>query len=93
MTLTGDPAELAKYRSRVVATLEPFGGRYLVRGGPVNVLEGDWQHGQLVVVEFPSVEAAGAWNDSAAYQEIAVLRSRNTDSKRLIVEGLSSDGS
>ncbi|WP_326824765.1 DUF1330 domain-containing protein [Streptosporangium sp. NBC_01756] len=86
--LTGDADELAEYRSKVIATLEPYGGKYLARGGPVTVVEGDWEPGQLVVVEFPTVEAAHAWNESAAYQEIAPLRSRNTDSRRLIVEGL-----
>ncbi|MEV0145329.1 MULTISPECIES: DUF1330 domain-containing protein [unclassified Nonomuraea] len=86
--LTGDADELTEYRAKVVTTLEPYGGRYLVRGAPFMVLEGDWDPQQLVVVEFPTVEAARAWNESSAYQEIAPLRSRNTDSRRLIVEGL-----
>ncbi len=86
--LTGDAEELAAYRSRVVATLAPYGGRYLARGGDVDVVEGAWTPGQIVLVEFPDVAAARAWNDSSEYQAIAPLRIRNTDSKRLILQGL-----
>ncbi|MGW1465616.1 DUF1330 domain-containing protein [Streptomyces sp. NPDC002308] len=86
--LTGDPDELADYRSQVVATLAPHGGRYLARGGETDVVEGDWTPGQIVLVEFPDLASARAWNDSAEYRAIAPLRIRNTDSRRLIVEGL-----
>ncbi|MCX5398936.1 DUF1330 domain-containing protein [Streptomyces sp. NBC_00102] len=86
--LTGDADELAEYRSQVVATLAPYGGRYLARGGETDVVEGAWAPGQIVLVEFPDLASARAWNDSAEYQAIAPLRSRNTDSRRLIVEGL-----
>ncbi|MER7210083.1 DUF1330 domain-containing protein [Streptosporangium sp. NPDC020072] len=85
---TGDEEELAEYRAQVQATLEPYGGRYLVRGGAVEVLEGDPEPGRIVVLEFPDAETARAWNDSPEYQRIAPLRIRNTDSDRLIVTGL-----
>ncbi|QKW36939.1 DUF1330 domain-containing protein [Actinomadura sp. NAK00032] len=58
------------------------------RGGEVDVVGGDWAPGQIVLVEFPDVAAARAWNDSADYRAIAPLRIRNTDSVRLIVQGL-----
>ncbi|MEU4149398.1 DUF1330 domain-containing protein [Streptomyces sp. NPDC026659] len=86
--LTGDAGELAEYRAKVIATLEPYGGRYLARGGDIDVVEGDWAPGQIVLVEFPDVDSARAWNDSPEYQAIAPLRIRNTDSKRLIVRGI-----
>ncbi|WP_044368094.1 DUF1330 domain-containing protein [Streptomyces natalensis] len=89
--LTGDVGEVEQYRAGVQATLEPYGGRFLVRGGAYEVIEGDWQPGRIVVLEFPSAEAAHEWNDSAAYQAIAPLRTRNMDSKRLIVEGATGD--
>jgi uncharacterized protein (DUF1330 family) len=85
---TGDAAELGEYRSKVLATLEPYGGRYLVRGGEFKILEGVWEPGRITMVEFPDVESARAWYESSAYREIAPLRSRNTDSKLLIVNGL-----
>ncbi|MEV8636785.1 DUF1330 domain-containing protein [Streptosporangium sp. NPDC051023] len=86
--LTGNAEELAEYRSKVSATTEPYGGRYIVRGGAVEVLEGDQVSGGIVIIEFPSLEAARAWNDSAEYQRIAPLRIRNTVSERLIVDGV-----
>jgi uncharacterized protein (DUF1330 family) len=88
VTLTGSAEELAEYRSNVVATLEPYGGRYLVRSGDIEVLEGAHVPGQFVVVEFPNIESARAWNSSAEYQRIAPLRIRNTDSNRWIIAGL-----
>ncbi|GLK09728.1 DUF1330 domain-containing protein [Streptosporangium carneum] len=84
--LTGSAEEVAEYRSKVPATLEPYGGRYLARG-EADALEGDSAPGRVVIIEFPSVEAAHAWNDSAEYRLIAPLRIRNTDSERLIVAG------
>jgi uncharacterized protein (DUF1330 family) len=84
---TGNAEELAEYRQRVGPTLEPYGGRYLARSEPIAVLEGDWGGAQVVVVEFPDTASARAWNDSAAYREIASLRMRNTLSVRVIVEG------
>ncbi|WP_328720038.1 DUF1330 domain-containing protein [Streptomyces sp. NBC_00247] len=86
--LTGDAEELAEYRSKVVATLAPHGGRYLARGSEIDVVEGEWAPGQIVLVEFPDLASARAWNDSPEYRAIAPLRIRNTDSKRLIVQGL-----
>ncbi|RKN39544.1 DUF1330 domain-containing protein [Streptomyces hoynatensis] len=86
--LTGDAGELAEYRSKVAATLEPYGGRYLARSSEAEVVEGDWEPGQVVLVEFPDAAAAKAWNESAEYRAIAPLRARNTESTRLIVPGL-----
>ncbi|MFJ2609909.1 DUF1330 domain-containing protein [Streptomyces sp. NPDC087425] len=85
--LTGDAEEFAEYRSKVGATLKAYGGRYLTGGGDAEILEGAWEPGQIVVVEFPDMTTARAWNDSVEYQEIAPLRIRNTDSKLLIVPG------
>ena len=49
------------YRAQVLPTVEAHGGRFLVRGGPFEVLEGDWQPQRVVTIEFPSVEAARGW--------------------------------
>ncbi|MFI6360549.1 DUF1330 domain-containing protein [Streptomyces sp. NPDC050743] len=86
--VTGKTEELGEYRAKVVDTLKPYGGRYLSRGEPVEVLAGSWDPGQIVLMEFPDVESAQAWNGSAACQEIAQLRIRNTDTERLIVESV-----
>ena len=49
-----DEEMFAAYRNSVVATLEEFGGRFIVRGGQLTVVEGEWPHPRLVVIEFPS---------------------------------------
>lgn len=77
------------YTSQVPATMEPFGGRFIVRGGEVRVLEGDWTPQRAVLIEFPSVERAQAWYDSDAYQAILPIRLANSTAKFFaIVDGV-----
>ena len=79
--------EMTEYRARVQATLDLHGGRFLVRGGELEVREGEWQPERLVVIEFPSIEHARAWYDSPEYQAIVGLRTRNSRTDFLLVEG------
>ena len=58
-----DPAGYADYTRDIVATVDAFGGRYLVRGGKTEVLEGDWSPRRVVVIEFPSMAQLRAWYD------------------------------
>ena len=76
------------YREKAPATVEKYGGRYLVRGGQVTSLEGDWQPGRLVVLEFPSMEQFRRWFDSPEYRQIAPIRRSSTESRLIVVEGL-----
>lgn len=77
------------YRRRVPATLEPYGGRFLVRGGEYETLEGDWRPERIVVIEFPDVERAKAWHASPGYQEILPIRQQHARTNFLIVvEGI-----
>jgi uncharacterized protein (DUF1330 family) len=69
-----DPAKMEEYRKGVSAVVEQFGGRYLVRGGPFEVVEGEWRPVFPVLVEFPSMEAARRWYDSEDYRELKQLR-------------------
>src|SRR2546429_4963426 len=69
-----DPATMGIYGARVPATLAPFGGRFLARGGMVANLEGDAPTGRIVVIAFESLDKAQAWYDSAAYQDIKPIR-------------------
>lgn len=85
--LTGDAEEVAAYSAQLVSTLAPHGGRYLVRGAPAQVLEGDGQ-AFTGVIEFPSTQAARRWYDSPAYRAIAPLRIRNTRGRILVFEGV-----
>jgi uncharacterized protein (DUF1330 family) len=83
-----DPEEYAAYRERSPATLEAYGGRYLARGGPHEVVEGDWDPERVVVLEFPSVERAREWYHSPEYQAIAPMRQRAAPSRIVLVEGV-----
>jgi uncharacterized protein (DUF1330 family) len=83
----GSDEEIAEYRSGVPGSLEPFGGRFVVRGGKSETVEGGWEPGRMVVIEFPDVQAARDWYTSPAYQAILPLRTRNCDTKMIIVEG------
>ena len=83
-----DPEAYRDYTQAVPATLEPFGGRFIVRGGAVETLEGDWRPQRVVVIEFPSVEQAKAWHASPEYQAILPLRHRHARTNFLaVVEG------
>lgn len=74
------------YLEQVEATVEPFGGRWLAQG-PVEVVEGAWP-GSVVLMEFPSRDAAKAWYQSPAYQAIAPLRIRNAISDLVLIDSI-----
>jgi uncharacterized protein (DUF1330 family) len=84
-----DPVGYKDYQSRVLATLEAYDGRFLVRGGAAETLEGDWQPHRLVVIEFASTEHARAWYASPEYRAILPIRQRHSRTHHLtIVEGV-----
>ena len=82
-----DEAMFASYRKEVPATIEAFGGRFIVRGGKVSIVEGQWPRARTVVIEFPSRDAAEGWYKSAAYQKIIGLRLKSTAGDLVIVDG------
>jgi len=84
-----DPAKFAEYREKVVPVIEKFGGRYLVRGGEVRRVEGNLPLHRLVVLEFPTLDAAQRFYDSAEYQPLLKLRLASTRSDLVLVEGYS----
>ena len=69
-----DPAGFEEYRKLVPGTVQKYGGRFLVRGGAVESLEGDWQPKRVVVLEFPSLEQAKRWYNSEDYRDPKALR-------------------
>jgi uncharacterized protein (DUF1330 family) len=82
-----DEDAYAEYRKRVPATIAAYGGRFVVRGGPVERLEGDWQPNRIVVLEFPTVEQARAWWSSEEYREPKAMRQASSTGTLLLVEG------
>jgi uncharacterized protein (DUF1330 family) len=83
-----DPVRYEDYKRMVPGTLAPFGGRFIVRGGPVHALEGAWRPDRLVLLEFPSVERARAWWNSPEYAEARSLRQATSTGTLLILEGV-----
>jgi uncharacterized protein (DUF1330 family) len=84
------PGEVPKpealvYLERVEATFIPYGGKWLVFGHEVEVLEGAWP-GSVVLMEFPDIEAARKWYQSPEYQKILHLRTDNAISDLILVE-------
>jgi uncharacterized protein (DUF1330 family) len=73
--LTGDAASYAKnYVAHIPSTLEPFGGRFLVRGGKATRVEGDAPLPRISIIEFESLDRAQGWYNSAAYQKLVPVR-------------------
>ena len=83
-----DLAGFEEYRKMVPASLEPYGGRFIVRGGQIETLEGDWQPRRLVIIQFDSLERARAWWASEEYREAKDLRLKTATTKLLAVEGV-----
>jgi uncharacterized protein (DUF1330 family) len=84
---SSDPQAMAHYRELAQVAVAKFGGRYLVRGAPYEVLEGDgWRPQRLVVVEFPSMEKARAFYASSEYRAARDARAGVSDFDMLLVE-------
>ena len=84
-----DAAMFEAYRAAVPQTLAQFGGQFMVRGDKPSVLEGEWPHPRLVIIEFPSREAAEGWYRSEEYQKVISLRLNSTSGSVIIVDGVS----
>jgi uncharacterized protein (DUF1330 family) len=82
-----DETMFAEYRNQVVATLAPFGGEFVVRGGKMTVVEGEWPHPRLIIIVFPSRANAEDWYNSPAYQKILPLRLKSALGNLVIVDG------
>ena len=81
---------IVEYLERIDATLQPFGGRFLVHGGPIELLEGHWS-GDLIIIEFPNRETAKSWYHSAAYQAILPLRTEHAEGDALLIDTVPAD--
>lgn len=84
---SSDPERMAEYRRLSQIAVAAFGGRFLVRGAPYETLEGSWQPQRVVVVEFPSMDAARKFYDSPEYVAARSARAGVSDFDMLLVEG------
>ena len=84
---TTDEALMAEYRKHTPGLVAKFGGKFIVRGGKTRTLEGGWTPPRLVVLEFPTYEAAERFYDSADYKPVLEMRLKAGKSKAILVDG------
>ncbi len=82
-----DPEAYREYVALVPGTLQPHGGRFIVRGGSSETLEGGWQPHRLVMIEFPSTDHARRWYASEEYAAAMAIRRRVSTGSLVLVEG------
>lgn len=82
-----DHVEFEEYKRMASPAIAAYGGTYLVRGGAVEALEGDWHPTRLVIVKFESKDRARQWWKSAEYAEAKTLRQRIASTRMILVEG------
>jgi len=83
-----DPVGYEEYKKLAAPTVAAYGGRYLVRGGAVETLEGDWVPNRFVILEFPSVARAKEWYACQEYSVAKEVRCRTATTNMIVVEGL-----
>jgi uncharacterized protein (DUF1330 family) len=83
-----DEDRYADYRAGTVASLQPYEGRFIVRGGATECVEGSWDVDRTVVIEFPSIDQARAWYHSDGYQRLASIRREASAADFVLVEGV-----
>jgi uncharacterized protein (DUF1330 family) len=83
-----DPVRYADYVKLTPATIVPFGGQFIARGGRLEKLEGDAAANRVVVLEFPSFEQAKAWYDSEGYRVARAIRQSASTGSLVLVEGV-----
>lgn len=86
VTIT-DPELYVEYKSMTLATLTPFEGTFLARGGDTEVLEGTWHPGRLVILSFPNRDMAKGWWDSEAYAYPKSIRQKASITNMVLIEG------
>ena len=82
-----DPARYEDYKKLTPASLVPYEGKFIVRGGDTETLEGSWKPGRVVIIEFPSKERAKAWWSSEGYAPAKALRQSASVTQMIVVDG------
>lgn len=83
-----DSEKYEKYRTLAPPTIAAYGGRYLVRGGRAQLLEGNRQPNRVAMLEFPTLDRAREWWNSPEYAPAKALRQESADAEMIVVEGL-----
>ena len=83
-----DPAQFEEYKKLAPAAIAKYGGRYIIRGGAYEVIEGNWKPQRVTVVEFDSMEKGKAFYNSPEYQKAVKARAGAANMKMLLVQGV-----
>ncbi len=83
-----NPQRYEDYKKLTPGSLIPFDGKFIVRGGAAETLEGDWHPGRIVVLQFPSMEKAKAWWSSDGYAPAKALRQATSITRMIMVDGV-----
>ena len=83
-----DPAGFEEYRKLVGPLVDKYEGKYVVRGGAIETIEGDWSPKRLVIIEFENADKAKAWHDSDLYAPARALREASANTRMIVVEGV-----
>jgi uncharacterized protein (DUF1330 family) len=83
-----DPVGYEEYKKQAAATVEQHGGKYIVRGGACETIEGDWKPKRIVVLQFDNMKGAKAWLNSPEYVEPRKQRHRTAKTRMILIEGL-----
>lgn len=82
-----DPARYGEYKKLTPVSVAAYDGKFIVRGGKTETLEGNWQPQRMVVLEFPTVERAREWWASEEYAPAKAIRQNTSKTKMILVEG------
>ena len=83
-----DPLNFQEYKKKAPPSIAAYGGKYLVRGGTVETLDGTWLPQRIVILEFPSMDRAREWYNCEQYAEAIELRHASATSQFILVDGL-----
>jgi uncharacterized protein (DUF1330 family) len=83
-----DHTSYEEYKKLTPASIKAYNGKFIVRGGKTETLEGNWEPGRVVVLEFPDAETAKNWWSSPEYTPAKEIRQRSASTKMILVEGL-----
>ena len=83
-----DPERYEDYKKLAPPAIAAYGGKYVVRGGKSEILEGNWEPNRIVILEFESTEKAKEFINSPEYREARALRHETASSNMIVVEGL-----
>ncbi len=83
-----DESLYAQFRERMTPTLEAYSGRFIARGGEINVIDGSWNPKRLAIVAFDSMEQARSWLTSSEFKDLDGIRNSSSNINLVLVEGV-----